>query len=59
MRVLVVREGEAARLDSLEAEAEARFRDLDRLELLAAVRALGRVLSDSSDEPTEADTPDA
>ena len=60
MRVLVVREGETARLGDLEAEAEARFRDLDRLELLAAVRALGRVLSDDAPhDATEADRPDA
>jgi len=59
MRVLVVREGEAARLDAAAAEAEARFRGMDRLELLAAVRALGRVLSESPDDPAEADRPDA
>ena len=62
MRVLVVREGESARLGELEDQAEARFRGLDRLELLAAVRALGRVLSDDADSPhdtTEADQDDA
>ncbi|HYG67857.1 MAG TPA: hypothetical protein VD838_09365, partial [Anaeromyxobacteraceae bacterium] len=35
MRVLVVREDEAARLGALEADAEARLRALDRLELVA------------------------
>ena len=56
MRVLVVRDGEAARLDALVDQVEAKLRGKDRLEQIALVRALGRVLA--ADEPTEADTPD-
>ena len=52
MRVLVVRDGEAARLDALVDQVEADYRGKSRLELLAAVRALGRILSD--DAPDEA-----
>ncbi len=55
MRVLAVRDGEAARLGELEDQAEARFRGQSRLELLAAVRALGRVLSDPAHDAAEAD----
>lgn len=54
-RVLVVHEADRARLDAEVDEAESRFRAMDRVELLAAVRALGRILSDSAHDPTEAD----
>ncbi|MEM1054744.1 MAG: hypothetical protein AAGI52_04405 [Bacteroidota bacterium] len=55
MRVLVVREADRARLGDAVEQAEARFREMDRVELLAAVRALGRVLSDPAPDSAEAD----
>jgi hypothetical protein len=45
-RVLAVDAEEAGDLPRLEAEAEERFRALSRPELLAAARALGRVVAD-------------
>ncbi len=55
MRVLVVRDDEAARLGALVDAVEADFRGKSRLELLATVRALGRVLA--ADVPDAADLP--
>lgn len=59
MRVLVIRDGESARLGELEQEAEDRLRDLSPLEQVALVRALGRVLADPAHHATEAAASDA
>ncbi len=54
MRVLVIHEGEAARLGALIARAEAELRGKDRLEQIALVRALARLFADAPDEPAQA-----